>query len=397
MIIYSILVLLIAAICMPYIVLRFKGKERQERLGFLEKQENANNIWVHAASVGEVNAAAGLIRRLSENYSVIITTMTTTGQKRASSLPVKSFFIPFDCIFMMLRAFKRLQPKAIVLVETEFWPNMLWIANLKKIPVYVVNGRLSKNSFLNYRRTKFFWKTPWQAIKAISAQSQIDVQRFKHLGFANVQNHGNLKFSLQLPEYDAQKLRRQYGYAPQDFILVWGSSRPGEEKLLSEIISQLRNKIPQLQAIVVPRHLQRLPEVEQNLPDFKLYSQNQFGGDLIVDEMGKLVQFYAIADLAIVGGSFFDFGGHNPLEPAFYGVPIIMGPYHSSCKDSVEKLQKNKAIVISNQKNLKNDIINLVSNKDKLKKIGENAQKTIWENSGNIDKTYEFLYKRIES
>jgi 3-deoxy-D-manno-octulosonic-acid transferase len=98
-----------------------------------------------------------------------------------------------------------------------------------------------------------------------------------------------------------------------------------------------------------------------------------------------------------VGGSFFDFGGHNPLEPAFYGVPIIMGPYHSSCKDSVEKLQKNKAIVISNQKNLKNDIINLVSNKYKLKKIGENAQKTIWENSGNIDKTYEFLYKRIES
>jgi 3-deoxy-D-manno-octulosonic-acid transferase len=395
MIIYSILVLFVAVICMPYILLRFKGKELQERLGFLEKQSKSDNIWVHAASVGEVNAAADLIKKISEVHSVIVTTMTATGQKRASSLPVKTFFIPFDCIFMMLRAFKRLQPKAIVLVETEFWPNMLWLAKLRNIPVYIINARLSDSSYKNYSKTRFFWKTPWRAVQAVSAQSEKDARRFQNLGFPQVENNGNLKFSMQLPSYNKTELRKQNGYSEQDFILVWGSSRPGEEDLLREIISQLRSKILQLKVIVVPRHLQRLPEVKQILPDFRLYSQNQTGCDIIVNRMGLLVQFYAMADLAIVGGSFFDFGGHNPLEPAYYGLPIIMGPFFSSCHDSVEKLQKNKAIVISNQSNLKNDIFNLVLNQGKLIEMGANAKKTVIQNNKNLEATLQFLAERL--
>ncbi|MDY6914895.1 MAG: glycosyltransferase N-terminal domain-containing protein [Candidatus Cloacimonadota bacterium] len=398
MIVYNILVVIVAAISLPYILIRFKGKERKQRLGFIGKPFSQKTIWIHAASVGEVNAAKDLIKKIHNNQQVVVTTMTATGQKIASSLPVKTFFLPFDCILMMLRAYKRLQPKAIVLVETEFWPNMLWIAKLKKIPVFVVNGRLSDKSFRNYLRTSFFWKTPWKAIKAVSAQTKLDMEKFKKLDFSDVKNNGNLKFNIQLPFYHKKELRNEYGYSEKDFIVVWGSSRPGEEKLLRSIFASLEEKITDLCLIVVPRHLNRMSEIKEIFPDFGLFSrENRKSKHIIVDEMGQLAKLYSIADLAIVGGSFYDFGGHNPLEPAFYGIPIIMGPYYSSCQDSVNKLQKNEAIVISDPKNLKNDIISLFYNEEIRKKLGKRAKKTMQENSDNLQNTYNFLKERLQN
>ena len=298
----------------------------------------------------------------------------------------------------MKRVFKRINPEMIILVETELWPNMLAIARKKKIPVILINGRMSDKSFPGYKRLKYFWKPLWKAVVAVNAQSEKDKKRFLGFSFKNVENTHNLKFCIDLPVFDKKKLRSGLGYSEDDFILVWGSSRPGEEKLLRNCFSHLKREISNFKAIIVPRHLQRINELRQLFKnfDYRLYSNLQEPSDLlIVDEMGILNTFYALADVAVVGGSFFKFGGHNPLEPAFYGTPIIIGKYHDSCRDSVDRLQENDGIIISDRKKLIEDILMIANDKKFAKQMGENAKKTLQINSDSLKINLEILEKYI--
>ena len=183
------------------------------------------------------------------------------------------------------------------------------------------------------------------------------------------------------------------GYNDDDFILVWGSSRPGEEKLLEKIYPNLKAKIPNLKIIIAPRHLTRLTEIKTLLAKHNLsfYSEMKRSDIMIIDEMGILILFYCIADLSVVGGSFYDFGGHNPLEPAFYGSPVIIGKFHSSCRGSVVKLLTNNAIIVSNRKRLEEDILDLHKNPKKREEIGREARKTVIENSDSLEKNISRL------
>jgi len=202
-----------------------------------------------------------------------------------------------------------------------------------------------------------------------------------------------LKFCIDLPAFDKKKLRSELGYSEDDFILVWGSSRPGEEKLLRECFSHLEREIPNFKVIIVPRHLQRINELRQLFKnfDYRLYSNlKETSNLLIVDEMGILNTFYALADVAIVGGSFFKFGGHNPLEPAFYSTPIIIGKHHASCRDSVD------GIIVSDRKKLIEDIIKIAQDKSFATQLGENARKTLQLNSDSLKMNLEILEKYIK-
>jgi 3-deoxy-D-manno-octulosonic-acid transferase len=387
----------------PFFLLRFKGKERKERLGFI-KHEFESSIWIHAASVGEVNAVKTLINELLNKYphkDFVLSTMTTTGQETASRLSPKltTFILPIDLRITMKRIFKRINPKLIILVETELWPNMLALARKRKIPVILINGRMSDESFPKYRRLKFFWKPLWKAVVAVNAQSEKDTNRFLGFSFKNVVNTHNLKFCIDLPAFDRKKLRSELGYSEDDFILVWGSSRPGEEKLLRDCFSHLEREIIHFKAIVVPRHLQRINELRQLFKnfDYRLYSNlKETSNLLIVDEMGILNTFYALADVAIVGGSFFKFGGHNPLEPAFYSTPIIIGKYHTSCRDSVDRLKEHDGIIVSDRKKLIEDILKIAQDKIFAKQLGENARKTLQLNSDSLKMNLEILEKYIK-
>ena len=402
MLLYNCITTLLFFILLPFFHIRFKGKELKHRLGLVEIGFDSS-IWIHAASVGEVNAIKPLINKLLNKYPekhFVLSTVTKTGRDIANKISpkLKTFFFPLDVNFIMKRAFNSINPELIILMETELWPNMLRIAGKRKIPVLIVNGRISNKSFPKYRRSLFFWKSLWKTIKAVNAQSDLNANRFNLLGFKNVLNTHNLKFCLELPEYEKSKLRKEMGYSEDDFILVWGSSRPGEEKLLKSIIWDLEKEIPALQVVIVPRHLSRLTEIKDIFKDFdyKLYSENNKHIKIIlVDEMNILNVFYALTDIAVVGGSFFNFGGHNPLEPAFYGVPIIMGEYFQSCSDTVNKLKKNKAILISSKEKLKDNILKLYKDKKFAEMMGKNAKNTLKQNADSLKNNMRILEQYI--
>jgi len=398
MFLYNILLNLVYLLLYPLLTLRFKGKERKERTGRINL-DYSGVTWIHAASVGEVNAVKPLVKELLTKYPsrhFIFSTMTTTGQQAAKTISPKLrvIYLPMDFSIPVRKAFKKMKPEMLILVETELWPNLLHQAKRKKIPVIIVNGRISDKSLTSYRRLLFFWKPLWKNVIQVNAQSRLDAERFRILKFQQIENTLNLKFCLKLPDYDRQQLRSEMGFAEDDFVLVWGSSRPGEEKLFKEAILELRGQIPNLKAILIPRHLSRLAEIKKLYTDldYTVFSDSsKLNSVTIVDEMNILPMFYAVSDTSIVGGSFFNFGGHNPLEPACYGVPIIMGKYHNDCRDSVNKLIEDKAIVISDKKELIKDILELYKNPESAKKLGNNAKLTLTKNSESLKRNLEIL------
>lgn len=403
MIIYRFFSTLIFIILLPYLFFHFERKERRQRFGKL-KIGFKKSIWIHAASVGEVNAVKSIIMELLSKYpkrEFVLSTMTSTGQKIAQKISPKltSFFFPLDVGITMRRLFKRINPELIILVETEFWPNMLHIAREKNIPVIIINGRVSDRSYRGYRISRFFWKSLWKSVVCVNAQSEKDAGKFLKLKFNNVENTHNLKFNIKYPDYEKEKLRKELGFSEDDFILVWGSSRPGEEKLLRSIFSILDKEIPNLKVIIAPRHLHRLTEIREIFKgyDYRLYSELKIPGKfLIVDEMGILDLFYALSDISIVGGSFYDFGGHNPLEPAYYGVPIIMGKYYKSCHDSVDRLKENNGIIISDRKKLQKNILKIAKDEKLAEQLGKNAKRTLKLNAESMKKNLAILEKYIK-
>ena len=403
MLFFNIILYILFIFLLPWMLIRFSREERKMRFG-TSIPELKNTIWIHAASVGEVNAIKSLINTLLNEYvnkTFVLSTMTITGLESARQIHPKMIatLFPLDFNFIMKRAFRKINPELIVLVETEFWPNMLYYAKRKNIPVVIVNGRISKKSFPKYKKFSFFWKPLWKAVKTVSAQSEHDANRFKSLGFKDVINNQNLKFCLQLSEFKREKIRNKWNLSKNDFIIVFGSSRPGEEKLTNKIFPTLKKEISNLKLIVVPRHLERISEVKEIFKEFnyQLYTELKNKTEIIIiDKMGILTEAYAISDLAIVGGSFFDFGGHNPLEPAFYGLPIIMGEYYSSCLDSVNKLKQNDAIIISSKDELLQNILKIAQNPDYRLILGENAKKTLQQNSDSLKKNLEIIERYIK-
>jgi len=403
MLIYRLLTSLIVRIGYPFLKMRFKDKAGKQRLG-IQKNNFNKCVWIHAASVGEVNAVKVLVNQLLQTYSQIdffMTTMTKTGLEAAKKISPKlavSLF-PIDVSYIQRRLFKAINPELIILTETEFWPNMLHVAKKRNIPIVMVNARISDKSFPKYRNFRFLWKPVWKAVKAVNAQSEKDARRFIGFNFRKVINAHNLKFCIDLPEFNKPTLRKELGYSQDDFIIVWGSSRPGEEKLFKSVFSDLKTKISNLKVIIIPRHLHRIPQVCDIIKDFdyNVYSEmDEVSEVLIVDEMGILNMFYALSDIAIVGGSFFNFGGHNPLEPAFYGTPTVMGKYHYSCRDSVDRLLENEGILISDKKKLTEDILNLYTNFELREKLGSNAKQTLGLNSDSLKTNLKVLEEYLK-
>jgi len=400
---FNIILNILFIFSLPWMLIRFSREERKMRFGTSISQLK-NCIWIHAASVGEVNAIKSLIIALLNkhvNKTFILSTMTKTGLESAGQIHPKliTTLFPLDFNFIMKRAFRMLNPELVILVETEFWPNMLYQSKRNNVPVIIVNGRISERTYPKYKRFSFFWKPIWKAVKTVSAQSENDAYRFKSLGFKDVINNQNIKFCLQLPKFVRENLRNNWNFSKNDFIIVFGSTRPGEEKLIKSKIPILKKEIPNLKLIIVPRHLDRILEVKAIFKDFnyKLFTELKSKTEIIiVDKMGILTESYAMSDLAIVGGSFFDFGGHNPLEPAFYGLPIIMGEYYSSCLDSVNKLKQNDAIIISGKDELLQNILKIAQNADYRSFLGRNAKKTLQQNSASLKKNLKIIERFIK-
>jgi 3-deoxy-D-manno-octulosonic-acid transferase len=363
-----------------------------------EGKDINKGILFHAASMGEVNAIRPLVLKHLENHpdiEICITTSTITGLKQARSISAKiqAFLSVLDIPHLRNKQLSLINPGLICIVETEIWFNMLYWASKHNVPVLFLNARMSASSFGKYIKLRKLLGFVGKSIVAIHAQSEEDAKRYRQVFSTAVFNSGNLKYALKLNDYDQADIRKEWGFSANDFIMCWGSSRPGEESLILSNLPSLIKSIPNLKVIIAIRHPNRVNEVVSlfsNEP-YQLFSklEDAYESDdrvLLIDRLGVLDKAYAICDLAIVGGSFFDFGGHNPLEPAFYTKPIIIGEFHHSCRDSVKRLLNGKGIIVSDAGKLKQDILMLGKDSELRHRLGSNAKQVLLDNSQALTK-----------
>ncbi len=400
-ILFRLLNRLLEIICIPlypiiYLVLR--ANNYLEAMS-VKATNSEKGILIHAASVGEVNAVRPLVSSLQKEYpklKIVMTTTTLSGMKVAKSLGIPAHLAVLDLSWLRKRQLRNIDPKLIIIVETEIWFNLLDQAYLQGRNVVFVNARLSGKSLATFSKIKPLLKPLQRPIKAIYCQTEPNAERFKKVFDVPIYTAGNLKYATQYPVYSKQELRAKYGYSAEDFIICLGSSRPGEEALLASILPELREQIPNLKIVIALRHPKRIYEVQSLFADYALYSslhtQTDKANDvLLVDTIGHLNEFYSFCEIAIVGGSLYDFGGHNPLEPAFYGKPVVMGDNHHSCSGSVADLQRHNAILITSAQNLNSDLVSLYKNPDKREELGKNARVCLRDGSQSLEKHMQGL------
>lgn len=315
-----------------------------ERFAFIEPPLGEHVIWVHAVSVGEVQAAEPLVQALLEQYgaySILLTTVTPTGSARVTELfgnELAHVYAPYDLPDAVARFFDRVRPQLAVIMETELWPNLFHACHARRIPLLLVNARLSARSHLGYRRVRRLVHQVLGEVTQIAAQGETDAARFIALGAEprKVRITGNLKFEQRIaPDLleRAAVLRREWGTGRPVWIAA--STHEGEDELVLDVFRQLRKSFPDCLLVIVPRHPERFEAVaglcRRRGFSVRLRSEARpCAGDIQVfigDSMGELPLFYAASDVAYVGGSLVRHGGHNLLEPAALGIPVVTGPH----------------------------------------------------------------------
>lgn len=329
-----------------------------ERLGFVEPLPGAGGIWIHAVSVGETRAALPLARALRERYPqapLLITTTTPTGSRQvrdAFGETVAHVYAPYDLPDAVNRFLDRTRPRLGVIMETELWPNLFYACELRGIPLIVANARLSERSARGYARFAGLSRQTLARTAVIAAQAEADAARFRALGAPRVQVTGNLKYDLTLPEDLAEcgaELRRALGVNKP--ILIAASTHAGEEEPVLDAFAELRRTRPELRLVLVPRHPERFAGVAELCAGRGLRVIRRSEGrpcdpatDVFLgDTMGELLLFFAAADVAFVGGSLVEVGGHNVMEPALLGLPVLFGPHMFNFADASRQLLEAQA------------------------------------------------------
>lgn len=356
---YNLFLLVTSPLWLAYLLWRIvvRGKSREgwaQRLGGLPPTPKGRRaIWLHAVSVGEVIAALPLLQVLREQFPehhLLLTTLTPTGNATARQQLGKLVdavgYLPVDLPFAVGRALRRVRPDALIVMETELWPNLLTMAYRRGVRTVIANGRLSDRSLPSYRRFRPFFAQVLRCVDAICAQSEEDAKRFCSIGAPPDRVHvvGNTKFdqaAVGAQEVDAPSLRRELGLPPDAPVLVIGSSRaPEEEKLIASAYRQLRERFPNLCIVWAPRHVERAEEVVDALKagGFEPWLRTQGTPDtwreqIVLDTFGELGKVYAVGDVAVIGGSFVPLGGQNLLQPLAHGKPVVHGPYMHNFRD----------------------------------------------------------------
>lgn len=367
-------------------------------------------IWVHACSVGEVGTAWPIIQAMGERWpqsSIVLTVSTTTGRSRAESLcqgvPVTWF--PFDHPGIMRRFVKAMDPRVLVLIETELWPAAVRETRHFGAPVVLVNGRLSDKHFARYRRVRFFMGPIVGLLSAAGMQTEEYASRIKELGAHPSKVHvtGNTKFDGVATEVEASQreaLCRENGFSAEGPVLLFGSTRPGDEGLAASCWRQLRDRFPALRLIVAPRHIDRLSEAVEPFDEPLLLRSSVKAGQapagervFILDTVGELAGFYSIATVAVIGGSFFPgVEGHNPLEPAALGVPTVFGPFMSNFPEpSKVLLERGGARQAPSPESLLAILEELLGSETARASMAEGGRKAVLDNQGAIQRNLDLV------
>ena len=423
---YNILFLIFFALASPYYFwrLRRRGDWRRgfgQRFAIYDpsiKQALTNRdiIWLHAVSVGEVNLCTQLIHALeprAPNLKIVVSCTTTTGMaelRRRLPTRITKIYYPVDRRKFVRRALATLDPKAIVLVEAEIWPNFLWRARDLKIPLFLANARLSDRSYPRYKRFGWLFRPLFAAFAGVGCQNEADAQRLRDVGCRPemVQVLGNLKFdAARLTErrhLDVRGLLRQISVADDALILVAGSTHEGEEILLAEMAARLRKQFPNLFLVLVPRHFERCSDLGQKLKarGVKFIFRNAIFANtqlpagevdcLLVNTTGELKFFYEPATVVFIGKSLKAIGGQNPIEPGAQGKAIVFGPHMENFADITRSfLKKDAAVQVKKPEELERVLAELLASPARRAELGRHALEVVAENLGAVERTVEMI------
>jgi 3-deoxy-D-manno-octulosonic-acid transferase len=419
---------------LPRLLSRKGPEERsvyiRERLG-ISKYSKAD-IWIHAVSVGETIASLPLLKRLSHEFpgkKIVFSTTTYTGQRIAKdklSEVARVMYIPWDTGPCVSRVINALSPDIFITLETEIWPLLYRGLRNAGARILIINGRLSEKSYRGYRLIRFFIKRVLSEVDYFFMQSRDDAERILDLGAAEekVGVMGNLKFDLDLtgtlPPHWVERLNGR--------ILLAGSTHRGEDEIILdayEIITGMKSKrnsagiaekASDLLLILAPRHPERFDNVENILKERGLSyirrskmkwspvssdSGLQTYGDrlphvILLDTIGELSQIFSAASVTFIGGSLLPYGGHNILEPAFWGRPIIFGPYMDNFPVAGEFLRSSAALQVKTAEDIANSVVALLEDSDRARQMGENAHKILKKNEGATGKALDLIRSHLE-
>jgi len=422
-VLYNILQLVFLPVFLPFIIIFVlcSSKYRNRipaRLGIGLRHEIAKNtiaksnslrqtIWLHALSVGEVTSAVPLIAGLRKTYpeSRIIVSVTTRTGKRVADNLLKSLADhiidgPLDLLPVVSLFVKYIQPNLFILIETDLWPNTILYLKHKNIPTILVNGRVSQKAMDGYKRLRFFFNPMFQSFSYLCMQTKRDRDNMENIGLPTekLQTLGNLKFDTA-PGKVNNLLKSPADMLPKDrIIFICGSTHSGEEKILIDCYRQLKTKHPELFLVIAPRDTTRSTELQTLAAEHDLTSSlrsanSSTPGDIfILDTIGELIHFYALSNIGFVGGSLVDKNGHNPIEPAIMGLPVIFGPNMQDFSEIAEALIKvGGATEVSTQQELVDLLHRLLTTQELRSRQGQAAQQCIEGQRGVIKKHLELI------
>lgn len=419
--VYSALLAIALLLTLPYWLMQMShhGKYRAglwERLGKvpgrLAMRPEEPTIWIHAVSVGEVLAVIALVAELKRRHQylrIVVSTTTDTGQKLArKEFGEKNvFYFPLDFAFAIRPYLRAVRPQLLILAETEFWPNILRLAHNSGTRIAVVNGRISDRSWPNYRRFRGLLTKVLNNIDLFLAQTKEDARRLAEIGALpeRVQVTGNLKFDAPSPPEPPilASIRQKLHDADAGPMLVCGSTVEGEERILLQAFENVLASYPHAMMILAPRHPERFTAVAQLLEELgirfwrrSLWSGEALtGGVFLLDSIGELAALYALADIAFVGGSLVPRGGHNILEAARHGVPIVVGPHTENFRDTIRLFESQQAVRIATPAELPLVFMDLIANENVRNDLGQRAAQTLRSQTGATQRTADAIDKLL--
>lgn len=413
-IIYDLIFLVFMIIYFP--IYLFQGKLNRgflRRLGFLPQGVKFEKpIWIHAVSVGETIAIKGMVEELRKAYpgkQLVISCVTSTGYKVAQGLIKPGDFLtylPLDFSFIVKKVMRLVCPCLFVVAETEIWPNLISGLFKQKVPIVTVNGRISDSSYSGYRVIKLFIRPILRKMSYFCVQTDLDAGRLKNLGVAdkNIQVTGNIKFDLNLSVgNDSKVYREKLGLNSDEKLLVCGSTHPREEEQILSSYFQVLSAFPNLKLLIAPRHPQRAKEIANLVAaqGFAPVFISQISSAcptcinkpvFILDSIGELSSYYAVADVVFVGGSLVKTGGHNLLEPASFKKAIIFGPEMFNFRQIKKLFLEQKAgLMVHNVEELAQKIKDVLGNDILAKRLGQAAYDLILFNQGASQKNVSVL------
>jgi len=381
-----------------------------ERFGRNDHRIETSSIWVHAVSVGEVQAAATLIRALQKRYpdrQLIVTTMTPTGAERVRDLfgdTVLHSYVPYDLASAVRRFFDWAKPDLVIIIEKEIWPNLFRECGLRRIPLVLASARISTHSARRYRHLVGLFRETLSHGIVIAAQSEVDASRFLSLGVNPQRIHvtGNIKFDFDL---DPQDRERGAGFraehAPERPIWIAASTHADEEQIVLAAHRKILARVPDVLLLLVPRHPERFAPVAAMIGKVGLTDVTRSSGHpctvnesvYLGDTMGELMTFYAAADVAFVGGSLAPrIGGHNLLEPAALGLPLLTGPYFFNAPDIAElMIVDGAAQVIRDAEEMASGVVALFGDQAERQRCGAAGQRVVDSNRGTLGRVMELI------